>query len=58
MPEETDYHDDELFSSLLVPGHDCGADVGLTDVPAWTPFCRPCARTGGDLPAFRHAAAA
>ena len=41
MPEGIEYYNDELFNSLLVPGrcHDCGADVGLTDVPAWT-FCR------------------
>jgi hypothetical protein len=58
MPEGIEYHNDELFNSLLVPGrcYDCGADVGLTDVPAWT-FCQPCARTGGDLSALRRAAA-
>jgi len=52
MPQEIEYHDDELFNSLLVPGRcrDCGADVGLTDMPAWT-FCTPCA--GGGLPAVR-----
>ena len=57
MPERIE-HDDELFNSLLVPGkcHDYGADVGLSDVPAWT-FCQPCATTGGDLSALRYAAA-
>ena len=59
MPGEIEYYNDELFNSLLVPGQcrDCGADVGLTDVPAWT-FCKPCARAGGDLSALRRAAAA
>jgi hypothetical protein len=59
MHEEIEYHNDELFNSLLVPGqcHDCGADVGLTDVPAWT-FCTPCTRAGGDLSVLRRAAAA
>ena len=59
MPEEIEYHNDELFNSLLVPGQcrDCGADVGLTDVPAWT-FCRPCTGTGGGLSALRRAVAA
>jgi hypothetical protein len=58
MPEKIEYDDEELFNSLLVPGqcHDYGADVGLSDVPAWT-FCQPCARTGGDLSALRRAAA-
>ena len=57
MPEKIEY-DDELFNLLLVPGqcHDYGADVGLSDVPAWA-FCPPCARTGGDLSALRCAAA-
>ena len=59
MPGEIEYYNDELFNSLLVPGQcrDCGADVGLTDVPAWT-FCKSCARAGGDLSALRRAAAA
>ena len=59
MPEKIEYCNDELFNSLLVPGrcHDCGTDVGLTDVPAWT-FCQPCARTEGDLSALRRATAA
>jgi len=53
MPEKIEYDDEELYNSLLVPGqcHDYSADVGLTDVPAWT-FCQPCARTGGDLSAL------
>jgi hypothetical protein len=57
MPERIE-HDEELHNSLLVPGqcHDYGADVGLTDVPAWT-FCQPRATTGGDLSALRCAAA-
>ena len=59
MPEKIEYRNEALFNSLLVPDqcHDCGADVELTDVPAWT-FCQPCARTGGDLSALRRAAAA
>ena len=53
MPEKIEYDDEELYNSLIVPGqcHDYSADVGLTDVPAWT-FCQPCARTGGDLSAL------
>jgi hypothetical protein len=58
MPEKIEYDDDELFNSRIVPGqcHDCGADVGLSDVPAWA-FCQPCTTTGGDLSALRCAAA-
>jgi len=53
MPEKIEHDHDELHNSLLVSGqcHDYGADVGLSDEPAWT-FCQPCATTRGDLSAL------
>ena len=51
MPEKIEYDDEELYNSLIVPGqcHHDGADVGLSDVPAWT-SCQPCATTAVRVP--------